>query len=214
MQYFCTGNGSIEPSLWVGRLAVRNILIFTCYVGTVSEGDSRASLPIHKTDCTPAFWDEPLGTGFDQQESHGSNFTAQPTFQTMDPFSSNFMVPTVSQSMDPFSSNFNESFGSNFTVQPMDDYSVQPTVGSNFTAQPMESFGSNFTVQPMDSFGSNFNESFGSNFTAQPRESFGSNFTAQPMVGCSVQPTVSPTSSYMDMLGDSITITQPQVRWI
>ena len=149
-------------------------------------------------------------TGFNQHESYGSNFQesyssnftaqpmdpynsgfnqlAQPTFQTMDPFSSNFMVPTVSQSMDPFSSNFNESFGSNF----------------NQLAQPMDSFGSNFNqlAQPMDSFGSNF--------TVQPMESFGSNFT----VGCSPQPT--PSSSYMDMLGDSnyITITQPQVRWI
>jgi hypothetical protein len=173
------------------NIFVHNILIFTCYVGT----DSRVSFG----DCTPAFWDEPLGSGFDQQvsvqptgfnqqESYGSNFTAQPTFQTMDPFSFNFMVPTVSQSMDPFSSNFNESFGSNFNE----------SFGSNFTAQPMDSFGSNFTVQPI--------ESFGSNFTAQPTESFGSNFTAQP--------TVSPPSSYMDMLGDSITITQPQVRWI
>jgi hypothetical protein len=57
------------------------------------------------------------------------------------------------------------------------------------SAQPMDSFGSDFAVPTLETFGSRFNQL--------------------------AQPTLMPnnsSSSYMDMLGDSITISEPQVR--
>jgi hypothetical protein len=182
------------------------------------------------------------GSGFDQLAQPTDDLSLQSmvgwTTHHMDTFSSNFTVqPAVSaQPMDSFGEL------SNFTVQPAVDCSAQPmdSFGSNFTAQPtvglslqsMDPFSSNFMVQPMDPYGSGFDQlaqptvglslqsTVGSNFTiqpavsAQPMDSFGSNFTIQPgcLDGCSAQHMPASSSSYMDMLGDSIT--QPQVRWI
>ena len=100
--------------------------------------------------------------------------------------------------MEAFGSDPMEAFGSD----PMEAFGIDPmeAFGLDSGIDPMEAFGLDSGIDPIEAFGSDPIEAFGSD----PIEAFGSDPSSME-----IQPI---TTSYMDMLGDSITISKPQVR--